>query len=109
MSDIRSVTLRLQSVMADEVKKDRAIRRVQKALNGVATLARIREELFLMRATAPLGKSRERIEQLIRLNHETLEGVKKSLTMAEADLLGIPIAPRAKSYSLGSDALLGRT
>ena len=40
-----------------------------------------------MQATAPLGKTRERIEELIRLNQETLEGMRKSLSSAEAELL----------------------
>lgn len=73
--------------MAGQTKQDRAVRRVQKTLNGVASLARIREELLLMQATAPLGKTRERIEELIRLNQETLEGMRKSLSSAEAELL----------------------
>ena len=73
--------------MVGQTKKDRAVRRVQKALNGVANLARIREELLLMRATAPLGRMRERIEQLIRLNQETLDGMRKSLLIAEAEVL----------------------
>ena len=92
--------------MVGQTEKDRAIRRVQKALNGVATLARIREELLLMRTTAPPGKARERIERLIRLNQNTLEGMRKNLLIAEAELLGNAAHASAKPCDIGEKTVV---
>jgi hypothetical protein len=66
-----------------ETKKARAIRELKKALASMATFARIREELFLLRVTTPEGQRRERLEQMIRLNQETMDATKKILVRAE--------------------------
>ena len=72
--------------MVTEAERDNAIRRLQKALEAIATFARIREELLLAEKTTPLGRPRERINDMIRLNRETLDAARKSLSIAEADV-----------------------
>jgi hypothetical protein len=72
--------------MADENKKEAAIRRIGEALAALATYARVREELILMRTTIPLGVARDKLEQLIRLNQETATEIRKRLMHAEDDL-----------------------
>jgi hypothetical protein len=59
-----------------EAEKDAAVRRLQQALETVATFARIREELLLIQKTTPLGRPRERIDNVIRLNRETLDAAR---------------------------------
>jgi len=66
--------------------KERARHRLEKSLAAVATFARIREELLLMRMVAPLGPKRDRIEQMISLNQETLKALSRSVTIAKAAL-----------------------
>ena len=73
--------------MANESKRESAARRVKKGLAALATFARIREELILKRMETPAGLLRERLEQSLRLNQETMCEVKKALWLAEDDLL----------------------
>jgi hypothetical protein len=73
--------------MTNECGKDRALRRVKTGLAALATFARIREELILKRMTTPAGASRECLEQMLRLNQETMDEARKGLWRAEDDLL----------------------
>ena len=73
--------------MANESKKDNAVRRVKQGLAALATFARIREELILKRMTTPAGVARELLEQSLRLNQETMDETRKILWRAEDDLL----------------------
>jgi hypothetical protein len=68
-------------------EKDTAVRRLQQALEAVATFARIREQLLLRQKTTPIGRPREQIDNMIRLNRETLDAARMSLSLAEADVL----------------------
>jgi hypothetical protein len=73
--------------MTDESKKESAVRRVKAGLITLGTFARIREELILKRLTTAAGKPTEQLEQLIRLNEQTMDETKKILLRAEDDLL----------------------
>jgi hypothetical protein len=64
-------------------KKERARTRIEETLAAVATFARIREELLLIQLTTPLGPRRERIDRMISLNQQTLNTLRRSLTIAE--------------------------
>jgi hypothetical protein len=64
-------------------KKERARTRLEETLAAVATFARIREELLLIQLTTPLGPRRERIDRMISLNQQTLNTLRRSLTIAE--------------------------
>jgi hypothetical protein len=72
--------------MTEVSEKERALRRLEESLAAVATFARIREELLLKRMATPLGPQRERIDQMVSLNQETLRNLKQSLTIAEDTL-----------------------
>ena len=69
--------------MEGENKRERITRELKNSLAAMATFARIREELFLMRMTTPAGERRERLEQMIRLNEETVNETRKILGRAE--------------------------
>jgi hypothetical protein len=64
-------------------KKERARTRLEETLAAVATFARIREELLLIQLTTPLGPRRDRIDRMISLNQQTLNTLRRSLTIAE--------------------------
>ncbi len=48
--------------------------------------ARIAEEFKAIRKDTPPGPARDRIDQLIRLNQETMDVMKRNLSMRTADL-----------------------
>jgi hypothetical protein len=73
--------------MANETKREIAVRRVQKGLAALATYARIREELILKRVTTPLGVSRTRLEESLLLNQALADETKIGLRRAEDELL----------------------
>jgi hypothetical protein len=72
--------------MSDASEKECALRRLEKSLAAVATFARIREELLLKRMATPLGPQRERIDQMVNLNQQTLRSLQQSLAIAEDTL-----------------------
>ena len=65
---------------------DRAVRRLEKSLEAVATFARIGEELIAMRVSTAPGVALERLERMIQLNRETLAAVKRNMILSEDDL-----------------------
>ena len=73
--------------MADESRQVSAVRRVKEGLTALAAFARAREELMLERITTPAGQQSERLEELLRINKETMDEVKRILWAAEDDLL----------------------
>ncbi len=73
--------------MPDESKKESAVRRIRIGLKTLATFARLREELILKRLSMPPGVGSERLEELIRINEETMTETRKILWRAEDELL----------------------
>jgi hypothetical protein len=66
--------------------------RAERCQEAVATFMRIREELLVMRKDSAIGVARDRIDGMIKLNQETLEAIKRGLTIAEGELRRAEIA-----------------
>ena len=73
--------------MANETNRDNAVRRVKLSLKSLGVFARIRETLISRRPTTPPGKRSEQLEKMIRLNADSADMVRVSLSRAKNDLL----------------------
>jgi hypothetical protein len=77
--------------MAHDTKKENAERRVQQGLAALATFARIREDLIVLRETTLGGGEFDKLsKQLLRLNEATMEELRKIVQRDEDDLLREP-------------------
>ena len=73
--------------MANETKRDNAVRRVKLSLKSLGMFARIRERLVSRRPTTPAGERTEQLEKMIRLNSDSADMVRVSLARAKNDLM----------------------
>jgi hypothetical protein len=62
-------------------------RRVEHCQEAIATFARIQEELLAIRKASALGLARARVDAVLKLNRETTAVLRRSLVIAENDLL----------------------
>jgi hypothetical protein len=60
--------------------------RMDKSLEAIATFARIGEEFKMLRKAAATSGERERVDQLIKLNTDTMAAVKRGLMLTEDDI-----------------------
>lgn len=56
--------------------------RIEDYEEAIATFARLHEELADLRANTPLPEAAARLDVMLRLNAETLDAIKRSLTHA---------------------------
>jgi hypothetical protein len=67
-------------------KTDLLHERMEKSLEAIATFARIGEEFRMLRNAATTAGERERVDQLIKLNTDTMAAVKRGLMLTEEDI-----------------------
>ena len=60
--------------------------RTDRCRAAVDSFVRIREELIAMHAASTFGAARDRVEAMLSLNQGTMDAIKRSLAIAEAEL-----------------------